>query len=416
MEHRILHRNGTICWVRSTVVPHSDDTGALIRYDGLVEDVTDRKRTEQRFRRLLESAPDAMVIVDQAGEIVLVNRQTEELFGYSREELLGRPVEALVPERFRDRHPEQRAAYAVNPAVRPIGSSRELHALRKDGTEFLAEIRLSPLDTEEGMLISSAIRDITERKRMEQSLREREAQLTAARRIQQYLLPQSSPEVPCFEIAGASYPADYVGGDYFDYLQMPDGSTGIVVADVSGHGLPAALVTSSTRTLFRLLVNDHQEIPEILRLANSILMDETEDDRFVTALWGRLDARTRCFVYASAGHPPAYILGKSGDVKACLQSTAPLLAVSADIDFPTQGPYRLESGDLLLLTTDGIIEAMSTRGEYFGTERMLAALRSHCNLPACEVVAGLCKEVREFIQPAEAADDITAVIVKCCCD
>jgi len=103
LEHRLLHKDGRIRWVRSTVVPHSEDTGALTRYDGLVEDITDRKHTEQRFRQLLESAPDAMVIVGQTGEIVLVNQQTEQLFGYSRKELLGRPVEVLVPQRFRDR-------------------------------------------------------------------------------------------------------------------------------------------------------------------------------------------------------------------------------------------------------------------------------------------------------------------------
>jgi sigma-B regulation protein RsbU (phosphoserine phosphatase) len=88
----------------------------------------------------------------------------------------------------------------------------------------------------------------------------------------------------------------------------------------------------------------------------------------------------------------------------------------ADIDFPTQGPYSLERGDLLLLITDGIIEAMSERGEYFGRERMLELVRSHRHLAAREIVAGLCKEVCEFVQPAKATDDITAVVVKCHCD
>ena len=412
LEHRILHKDGRIRWVRSTVVPHYDGTGLLIRYDGLVEDITDRKRTEQRFKQLLESAPDAMVIVDRAGKIVLVNRQTEQLFGYSREDLLGRPIELLVPERFRNRHPRQRADYAASPAIRPIGTSREVHALRKDGSEFLAEIRLSPLDTDEGVLISSAIRDITKRKRMEQSLREREAQLLAARKIQQHLLPQRSPEVPSFEIAGASYAADFVGGDYFDYLQMPDGSTGIVIADVAGHGLPAALLASSSRTLLRSLANHHPEMSEILRLANSMLVDETEDDLFVTAILGRLDSRTRSFVYASAGHPSAYLLDHSGNVKVCLESTALPLAVLADVDFPARGPYVLEPGDVLVLITDGIIEAMATRGEQFGVERVLEVVRSNRHLAAQDIVASLYEEVCAFVAPAEATDDLTAVVVK----
>jgi serine phosphatase RsbU (regulator of sigma subunit) len=147
-----------------------------------------------------------------------------------------------------------------------------------------------------------------------------------------------------------------------------------------------------------------------------MLLEETEDDLFVTALLGRLDPQTRSFVYASAGHPPAYLLDKSGDVKACLQSTAPPLAVVGDIEFPTETYCILEPGDMLLLTTDGIGEAMSARGEYFGTDRMLEFLRSHRSLAAREAIAGLYDEVRQFVQPAKAADDITAVLVKCCCD
>jgi PAS domain S-box-containing protein len=416
LEHRILHKDGRIRWVRSTVVPHPDDTGVLRRYDGLVEDITDRKQTEQRFRQLLESAPDAMVIVDQSGKIVLVNRQTERLFGYSRKELLGQPVEILVPERFRIRHTQQRADYVLNPEIRPIGTSRELQALHKDGSQFLAEIRLSPLGTQEGTLIISAIRDITERKRLEESLREREAQLVAARRIQQNLLPQRPPEVPGFEIAGGSCPADYVGGDYFDYLQMPDGSTGIVVADVAGHGLAAALFASSTHTLLRSLANHHREMPEIFSVANSVLMDQSEDDLFVTALFGRLDSETQSFVYTSAGHPPGYLLDQSGRVKARLESTALPLAVLPESDFPTGGRYILEPGDMLLLVTDGIIEAVSARGEYFGTDRMLKSIYSRRHRTGCEMVAGLFEDVRAFVQPAKATDDITAVVVRRRCD
>lgn len=126
---------------------------------------------EARYRGLLEAAPDAMVIVDRRGRIVLVNAQTEQLFGYSREELLDKPVEILVPRRFQEKHPANREAYIERPVPRSMGSGIELFGLRKDGTEIPVEISLSPLTTNEGTLVSSAIRDITERRMTEAALK-----------------------------------------------------------------------------------------------------------------------------------------------------------------------------------------------------------------------------------------------------
>jgi two-component system cell cycle sensor histidine kinase/response regulator CckA len=144
-----------------------------------IRDITDRKRIEERLRRLLDSASDAMVIVGHDGKIVLVNTQTEKLFGYKREELLGQPVEVLVPERFWAVHRAHRDHYMADPVARPMGAGSELFGLKKDGTEFPVEISLSPQLTEDGALVSSTIRDITGRKKVEEALRQSEANFRA---------------------------------------------------------------------------------------------------------------------------------------------------------------------------------------------------------------------------------------------
>jgi PAS domain S-box-containing protein len=170
-----LHRSAMVMGIGGTVI----FTWLLLvgGYAGLTtnrlkQTAVDRKKADDQFRSLLETAPDAMVLAGAHGRMVLVNAQTEKLFGYARAELLGNSVDMLVPPRFREKHPRQRSQYFAEPKVRPMGAGLELYGLRKDGSEFPVEISLSPIETDDGRLVSSAIRDITDRKQAEDTVRE----------------------------------------------------------------------------------------------------------------------------------------------------------------------------------------------------------------------------------------------------
>jgi PAS domain S-box-containing protein len=171
VEHRFNSSDGRTLWFSTEIKVLKSDDGSGPKVTGMMINITDRKQAETKFRVFLESAPDAIVVVDREGIIVMVNNLTEEMFGYSRGEMLNQPIEILVPERYRKMHINHRTEYSGHPKTRPMGIGRALTGLKKDGSEFPIEISLSPLQDEQGILVISIIRDITDRLRTEAKFR-----------------------------------------------------------------------------------------------------------------------------------------------------------------------------------------------------------------------------------------------------
>lgn len=167
-----LHRqDGSEFWANVLITALFQPDGKLIGYSQIIKDLSERRRIDERFRRVVESAPNAMVMVNHHGSIEMVNTQAERLFNYSRAEMLGQKIEILVPDRFRNGHPTKRDMFLHAPQSRPMGAGRDLFGRRKDGSEFPIEIGLNPIETDEGMMVLSSIVDISERKRLEERFR-----------------------------------------------------------------------------------------------------------------------------------------------------------------------------------------------------------------------------------------------------
>ena len=280
------------------------------------------------------------------------------------------------------------------------------------GSEFPAEISLSPRQTEDGMLVFCSVRDVTQRKTVERALHDREVQLAAAQQIQEHLLPQRPPSIPGFDVIGASHPAEFAAGDHFDYFRMPDRSLAIAIGDVAGHGFGPALIMASVHTLIRSLSQRYTNVSDVLFHANRFLCEETADHFFATVFFARIDTETRCLEYASAGHPPAYVFGRNGEIKTRLESTGIPLGIEPEEVTPLGQGLILDEGDVVLMLTDGAVEIQSPSGEFFGIERALQCVCQCLDRSAREILDRLYRTVIEFSGRESPDDDVTAVVLK----
>ncbi len=418
IEHVAIRKNGSEFPVELSISPLK--LGNAYIFSGFIHDITHRKRLEHRFRQAVESAPNAIVMVNQSGIIEMVNSQTETSFGYLRTELIGQPVEMLVPERFRTAHIGYRQAYLATPVSRPMGVGQDLYGLRKDGTEFPVEIGLSLIDNEEEVLVMSTIIEITARKAAEQQIRQAQVSLAIAQneiRIAQQIQATLSPSAPIksddFEVTGFCLPADKVGGDYFDYFFRNEAQLDMVIADVSGHSIGPALFMVETRSAMRAQTNLLATPAETLGVLNSFLFNDLDQsDYFITLFYLQVDINKHQVRFANAGHPPPLLLSRSQQKLKELDTEGLILGVKKEVVFEEKTTI-LAKGDLILFYTDGIIEAENQNKEFFGLGRVKAVLLQKAHEPPQIIIDSLLAALQQFCQRTSFDDDITLMIFKC---
>ncbi|HEY6169986.1 MAG TPA: SpoIIE family protein phosphatase [Verrucomicrobiae bacterium] len=370
------------------------------------------RESEHRYRLLWETAADAIVLMDTDSLIVFANPATKVVFGYEPEEIIGQKLTMLQPENLRSLHLAGLGRYLKTGVKKLNWRATETVGLRKDGTEFPIEVSFSEMEWSGARQFVGFIRDITERKRAEQELRENQEQFRVAREIQQRLFPKDAPQVPGFEIAGASQPAEATGGDYFDFLPMQGGKLGAVIGDVTGHGLGPALLMAETRAFLRLLVLNRDDVGEILTRANLALASDVDYEHYVTLLYVQLDPDARALHWANAGHTSGYVLAADGRVRLELKRSELPLGLKPATQYHTQPTVQLFPGDVILLLTDGIEEAMAPDGRLFGADRVLDVARQHRQKAAGEILQAITATVREFTKADTQEDDVTSIVIK----
>jgi len=278
--------------------------------------------------------------------------------------------------------------------------SDELNAYSEDDLQVL-------------MMLASQVAIIVEKVMLHEQLIEKkrlEGQLEVARQVQLELLPPSDPELPGYDISAYNFPTEEVSGDYYDWVKIYEDQIGLVIADVSGKGVPAALLMAFLRASLRGATHIGYAPQICMAKVNYLLWESIERNQYVTAFYGTLDTQNRTLSYANAGHNPPLLLDGKGNSRFVERGGLPL-GMFRDTRYH-QYYLTFEPGDVLMLYTDGVTEATNTLGEEFGRERLAAAVKEAAGLPARELIAKVQDQVLRWTDGKGASDDITFFVIK----
>jgi sigma-B regulation protein RsbU (phosphoserine phosphatase) len=362
-------------------------------------------RAFQCLSNAVERTADHILITDAHGTILYTNPAFERLTGYTRREAYGH-----TPRLLKSGKQDSSSYRGLWSTLLAGNVFRGTFVNRKkSGQLYSSGQTITPMRDDSGDITHfvSVGRDLTER----EAIADRDGEMRLAGLVQSRLYPPLLRHAG-IDIAGSALPANATGGDYYDYLHMSEGRLGIVVADVSGHGLGAALIMVATRAALRSCADIAIGLDEILDHVNTTLVSDLEPGRFVTMCLASLDTRARTLTYSNAGHPSGYVLSGAGEIKGVMESTRIPLGVMSDWKSDRTRSIPLERGDLMVFLTDGVLESTGSDGRPFGVENVLALVREHRHEPAQRILEQVLSGVQAASEGVPQEDDMTAVICK----
>ncbi|MGR9117387.1 MAG: PAS domain S-box protein, partial [Gammaproteobacteria bacterium] len=427
LTNHYRHKDGHQVIAESTGLPITDVDGKLIKWRGVDRDITARKHyedalieSEKRTRLIIETALNAIIIMDSYGIITDWNSQAEHMFGWTREEAIGQNMaELIVPKRFRQAHYQGLQTFLTSGKSKILNKLTEQTALRKDGAEFPVEFSVAPLKIGNTYEFSGFVHDITGRKAAEKQIRQAQvnlaiaqSELKIAQQIQASLFPAKPIVSPKLEVTGFCLPATEVGGDYFDYFYRDQQHLDMIIADVSGHAVGPALFMVAARSAIRTQANWLGTPAQTLDVLNNFLYEDLNNaNHFLTMFYLQYYTVTQTLSYASAGHPMPLLYSRAKIECRQLDADGLIIGIRENITFEEK-KVQLTQGDCLLLYTDGLTEAESPEGEFFGTERLSEVFFQFAEQKPEVIIAEIVKYLKQFCQTESFKDDVTMLVFK----
>lgn len=358
----------------------------------------------QKLTSAVEQTADSVVITDRNGLIEYVNPAFESTTGYSREQVIGKTPGLLKS----GRHDKSFYKKLWTQILQGKPYRGVIINKKKSGELYWCEQTITPMKDANGDITHfvSVIKDITLLKKKQET----DMRLRIAHEIQQKLL-KATVTIPGFDIAGTTFPAVETSGDFYDFITLQDGSIGLVIGDVCGHGLGAALIMTQTRAYLRAYAKVESDPGKILTLLNHDLVSDLDNSNFVTLVLARLNSQQKTLDYASAGHPPGLLVDRNGNVNELVSTGIPL-GFMVDYHFQTSPARQLSAGNVVVFVTDGIIEARNQKQQDFGIERTLAIVRKYQKSQSRRVINRLDQAVRSFTENHPREDDMTAIVCR----